>query len=159
MKSIMRLSPWDYKRLSNRATFVYGSRNRLLSTTDPPGKIEANTYDANGRVATQTQADGTTYQFAYTLDGNGKVTQTDMTDPRGYVKRLTFNSLGYTLTSTDAYGQPEAQTTTYEWQAGTNLLVSVTDALARKRPTPMMRRATCSRSRAWPPRRTPSRRR
>ncbi len=39
---------------------------------------------------------------------------------------------GYTLTSTDAFGQPEAQTTTYEWQATTNLLLSVTDALARK---------------------------
>jgi len=41
-------------------------------------------------------------------------------------------SVGYTLTNTEAYGQPEAQTTAYEWQAGTNLLLSVTDALNRK---------------------------
>jgi YD repeat-containing protein len=83
-------------------------------------------------VATQTQADSTTYQFAYTLDGNGDVTQTDVTDPRGYVKRFVFNSAGLTTSITDAYGEAVAQTTTYEWQATTNLLLSVTDALTRK---------------------------
>ena len=30
----------------------------------------------------QTLADGT-YHFAYTTDSNGKMTQTDVTDPRG----------------------------------------------------------------------------
>lgn len=39
---------------------------------------------------------------------------------------------GNPLSITDAFGQPEAQTTTYEWQATTNLLLSVTDALTRK---------------------------
>lgn len=34
--------------------------------------------------------------------------------------------------SIHAYEQPEAQTTIYEWQAKTNLLLSVTDALTRK---------------------------
>jgi hypothetical protein len=34
--------------------------------------------------------------------------------------------------SIHAYEQPEAQTTTYEWQATTNLLLSMTDALTRK---------------------------
>ena len=38
-----------------------------------------NQYDANGRVTLQTQADSTTFQFAYTLDGTGRVTQTDVT--------------------------------------------------------------------------------
>jgi RHS repeat-associated protein len=119
--------------LTGVAEYTYDASHRLLTMKEPNGNTHVtNTYDANGRVATQTQADSTTYQFAYTLDGSGKVTQTDMTDPRGYVKRLTFNSVGYTLTSTEAYGQPEAQTTTYEWQATTNLLLSVTDALTRK---------------------------
>lgn len=119
--------------LTGVAEYTYDASHRLLTMKEPGGNTHVtNTYDANGRVATQTQADTTTYQFAYTLDGNGKVTQTDLTDPRGYVKRLTFNSAGYTLTSTEAYGQPEAQTTTYEWQVTTNLLLSVTDALSRK---------------------------
>ena len=115
------------------AVYTYDTSHRLLTMTDPGGNVHVtNTYDANGRVATQAQADSTTYQFAYTLDGSGNVTQTNMTDPRGYIQQLTFNSAGYPLTSTDAYGQPEAQTTTYEWQATTNLLLSVTDALSRK---------------------------
>ncbi|OQW36992.1 MAG: hypothetical protein A4E19_14760 [Nitrospira sp. SG-bin1] len=118
---------------SGVSEYTYDASHRLLTAKEPNGNLHVtNVYDANGRVQTQTQADSTTYQFAYTLDGTGKVTQTDMTDPRGFVKRLTFNSAGYTLTSTDAFGQPEAQETTYEWQAGTNLLLSVTDQLSRK---------------------------
>jgi len=37
-----------------------------------------------------------------------------MTDPRGIVRRLTFNASGYPLTDTLAFGLPEAQTFTYE---------------------------------------------
>ncbi len=119
--------------LSGVREYTYDASHRLLTAKEPNGNLHVtNTYDANGRVETQTRPDSTTYQFAYTLDGSGKVTQTDMTDPRGYVKRLTFNSAGYTLTSIDALGEPEAQSTTYAWQAGTNLLLSVTDQLSRK---------------------------
>jgi hypothetical protein len=32
------------------------------------------------------------YQFAYTVDGSGTITRTVITDPRGHVERLTFNS-------------------------------------------------------------------
>ena len=77
-------------------------------------------------------ADGGFYTFAYTLGGNGKVTQTDITDPRGNVRRVTFNSSGFTLTDTAAVGKPEQQTVTYERQAGTNKLLSVTDPIGRK---------------------------
>ena len=113
--------------------YTYDTSHRLLTAKEPNGNTHVtNTYDANGRVATQTQADSTTYQFAYTLDGSGNVTQTDVTDPRGYVKRFVFNSAGLTTSITDAYGETIAQTTTYEWQATTNLLLSVTDALSRK---------------------------
>ena len=38
-----------------------------------------NHYDSNGRVDLQTQADMTTVEFAYTLDGLGRVEQTDLT--------------------------------------------------------------------------------
>ncbi len=119
--------------LTGVAEYTYDASHRLLTMKEPGGQTHVtNTYDANGRVATQTQADSTTYQFAYTLDGSGNVTQTDVTDPRGYVKRFVFNSAGLTTSITDAYGEAIAQTTTYEWQATTNLLLSVTDALSRK---------------------------
>jgi RHS repeat-associated protein len=113
--------------------YTYDTSHRMLTIKDPRNiTYLTNTYDANGRVATQMQADSTTYQFAYTLDGSGKVTQTDVTDPRGFVRRVTFNSDGYALTDTAAFGEPEAQTLTYERQAGTNLILGVTDALTRK---------------------------
>lgn len=113
--------------------YTYDASHRMLTLKDPKNIVYlTNTYDANGRVATQTQADSTTYQFAYTLDGSGNVTQTDVTDPRGFVRRVTFNSSGYALTDTTAFGQAEAQTLTYVRQAGTNLILSVTDTLSRK---------------------------
>ncbi len=113
--------------------YTYDTSHRMLTIKDPKNiTYLTNTYDANGRIATQTQADSTTYQFAYTLDGSGKVTQTDVTDPWNIVRRVTFNSDGYALTDTTAFGEPEAQTTTYTRQAGTNLILSVTDALNRQ---------------------------
>jgi len=90
-----------------------------------------NEYNSAGRVTKQTQADNSTYQFAYTLNTNGKITQTDVTDPRGNVRRLTFNSNGYTLSVTRALGKPEQQIFSYERQSGTNLILSVTDPLSR----------------------------
>jgi YD repeat-containing protein len=69
------------------------SGDKLLTITDPRGiTYLTHTYDAAGRVATQTLADGTIYQFAYTLDANGKIIQTDVTNPRGFVRRVTFNA-------------------------------------------------------------------
>ena len=143
--------------LSTGRTVSYGydSQFRLTHVTDPAGGVTeytydgtssrihtikdargivflTNEYDANGRVILQTQADGTTYQFAYTLDGTGKVTQTDVTDPRGHVRRVTFNSAGYPLTDTRAHGTALAQTATYTRQATTHLPTSTTDALGRR---------------------------
>nr|WP_276208957.1 RHS repeat domain-containing protein [Burkholderia cenocepacia] len=54
-----------------------------------------NQYDTHNRVAQQTLADGGIYQFAYTLDGSGNVTQTSITDPNGNVRQIAFNSSGY----------------------------------------------------------------
>jgi RHS repeat-associated protein len=125
---------WKVTDPANGITeYTYDASHRMLTIKDPKNIVFlTNVYDANGRISQQTQADNTTYQFAYTLDGNGKVTQTDVTDPRSAIRRLTFNSSGYALTDTRAFGQPEAQTLTYERQAGTNLILSVTDALNRK---------------------------
>ena len=76
-----------------------------------------NEYDDGDRVIKQTQADGSTYEFEYTVDANGKITQTLVTDPRGNIRRVTFNADGYMLTDTRALGTPEEQTTIYERQA------------------------------------------
>jgi RHS repeat-associated protein len=125
---------WKVTNPNNGVTeYTYDASNRMLTIKDARGIVYlTNEYDANGRVTRQTQADQTTFQFAYTLDANNKVTQTDVTNPRGYVRRVTFNSSGYTLTETFALGTPEEQTYTYDRQAGTNLVQSVTDPLGRR---------------------------
>jgi RHS repeat-associated protein len=81
-----------------------------------------------GWVKTQTHADTGVYHFAYTVV-NGKSTQTDVTDPRGYVRRVTFNADGYTLADTRALGQPEARTTTSNRPSTNNFIGTSTDGL------------------------------
>jgi RHS repeat-associated protein len=114
--------------------YTYDASHRMLTLKDPRQTVFLiNEYDPNGRVIRQTQADTTTYQFMYTVDSaTGKIGQTDVTDPRGFVRRLTFNSNGHTMTDTRAFGQPVAQMTVYERQVGTNFIVAMTDALARR---------------------------
>ncbi|HEV8441136.1 MAG TPA: RHS repeat-associated core domain-containing protein [Methylomirabilota bacterium] len=112
--------------------YTYDASHRMLSVTDPRGvRSLLNEYDASGRVIRQTRADSTDYRFAYTLDAAGKIVQTDVTDPRANVRRVVFNS-GYAVSDTSAVGWPEQQTVTYERQAGSNFILSATDALGRK---------------------------
>jgi RHS repeat-associated protein len=134
-------------------SYAYDADGRLIQVTDPGGGVTdyiydlshrmlrikdarhivylTNEYDANGRVIQQTHADGGTYQFNYSLDSNGKVIQTEVTDARGNVRRNTFNANGYWLTDTYAVGKPEQQTFTVERQAESNFVLTSTDPLTR----------------------------
>ena len=58
------------------------------------------------------------------------VAQVDVTDPRGYVRRVVFGQTGYMASDTHALGQTEEQTVTYSYYSD-NLLQSVTDSLGR----------------------------
>lgn len=113
--------------------YTYDASHRMLTIKDARGIVFlTNEYDANGRVTRQTQADSTTYEFAYTVDGGGKVTQTELTNPRGYVRRATFSAAGYPVTDTQAQGNALAQTMTYTRQSGTNFILTATDQLSRQ---------------------------
>jgi RHS repeat-associated protein len=117
--------------------YTYDTSGRMLTVKDRRGNIMVtNQYDpTTGRVTQQTLAAGSpaqaVYQFVYTTDGSGNVTQTDVTDPRGNVRRTTFHSSGYAATIIHAYGTPQAQTITYVRDTS-GLPLSVTDALGRK---------------------------
>jgi len=141
--------------LGRTVSYTYNASGRLATVTDPNLKVEqynydatsgnmisvikpqgnqmmTNIYDANGRVTQQTLADGGIYQFAYTLGAGGRVTQTDVTDPRGNVRRRQFNSNGYLTSLTLALGKPEQQVFSYERDSTSNQLLSMTDPLGRK---------------------------
>jgi hypothetical protein len=90
-----------------------------------------NDYDANSRVSQRTYANSGTIQFAYTLDVNGKVTSTNVTDQGGNVRQVGFNAMGLITTDTYPLGQPEAETVTFSRNATSGLLNSTTDALGR----------------------------
>jgi len=111
--------------------YTYDTSHRMLTLKDARGIVFlTNHYDANGRVDLQTQADSTTYAFAYTLDGAGKVTQTDVTDPRGIVRRAAYGSSGYLASDTAAFGTSLARTTSFTRNSN-NLVTRATDGLGR----------------------------
>ena len=114
-----------------RYTYEADGSSRMITLQDPRGNVFLTNYYDENRVARQTHADGALYHFAYTEDASGKVTQTDVTDPLGNARRVTFNAAGYMLTDTCAVGKPEQQVRAYTRQPGTNLVLSQTDALGR----------------------------
>src|SRR6185436_4052016 len=81
---------WKVTDVMNGVTeHTYDSAHRMLTLKTPRGiTFLTNEYDANGRVSKQTEGDGGTFTFAYTLDAAGRVTQTDVTDPRGWLRRM-----------------------------------------------------------------------
>jgi RHS repeat-associated protein len=114
-------------------TFTYDTNNNMQTIKDARGIVYlTNQYDANNRVYKQTLADSSVYQFAYTLDANNNVTQTNVTDPRGFVRQLVFNSDGYVTNDTQALGKTEQQIVTYTRQPVSGLITSMVDALSRQ---------------------------
>lgn len=118
----------------NVTTYTYGTAGPapyaptegLLTITDPKGITWLkNQYDSGGRVIRQTLANGATYTYAYTLAG-ATITQTTVTDPRGYATTYRFTPVQY-VSQIDAPGQ----TTINTYDPATNQLLSVKDALNR----------------------------
>jgi RHS repeat-associated protein len=112
--------------------FTYDTSHRMLTIKDPRNiTYLTNQYDSNGRVSQQTQADTGVFEFDYTLNGSGKVTQTEVTDPEGHVTRTTFDTNGYLATQVEAYGTSLARTTTITRASGSNFVTNVEDGLLR----------------------------
>ncbi len=124
------------------------STGALTQITDAKGiTYLTNSYYANGRVSQQTLNDGTanppTYQFSYVdySPPTSRVQETAVTDPRGIVRRVQFDTRGYTISDTRAYttpqyptnppGPPEQQTSTYTRRAD-GLVESMTDPLGHR---------------------------
>ena len=114
------------------STYTYDGTGRMETLTDRRGiTFLTNTYDTSSRVVMQTRADNSTFEFDYTVNGSGQVTQTDVTNPAGFVRRLTFNSAGYITSDIRAYGEADQQTTTYSRATSSNLISNIDDPLGR----------------------------
>jgi RHS repeat-associated protein len=101
--------------------YSYINPGRIVSVTDPRGNVVKQiTYDANGRVASQTFADGGTETYSYQLSGT-IVTSSTVTSPTGTTQTRRFNASGYVIGITDASGQ----TATIQRDLNTNVAVSV----------------------------------
>jgi RHS repeat-associated protein len=91
-------------------TFAYDSQGRLSQMADPRGIVVfQNTYDANGRVIQQTEANGGAFSYSYTLLNpmvpTSPVLDTTVTDPMGNQSTYRFSPQGYLLDATDSSGQ------------------------------------------------------
>ena len=116
-------------------SYTYDSGNRMLTVTDPRGNTEStNVYDpTSGRVSTQTLADGTsTFQFAYTLNSNSQIIQSNVTDPNGNTEIKYFDNYGFLTSDVQASGSSVAQIFTFARDPATELITSMTDPLGRQ---------------------------
>jgi RHS repeat-associated protein len=111
---------WD--TVNNRISSIKDERNNTLVSL---------TYDGNGRVATQTLVDSSTFGFAYTLSGS-TVTRTDVTDRRGSVRKVEFSGSGYITKNTFPVGLAEEQVTNFTVDSTTGRVTAMTDALSRQ---------------------------
>ena len=112
--------------------YEYDGSGRMTAVVNARGnKYLQVAYDANGRVKTQTTADGGVFTFDYVLDETGKVEATKVTDPLGNQRKVGFDSEGFPVSNTRAVGTELAQTTSYDRQPGTGLVLSSTDPLGR----------------------------
>jgi RHS repeat-associated protein len=115
----------------NVEQYGYDTSSRMTTITDKrTNVVTTNVYDANSRVFKQTLGDGTFWQFVYTLDGSGNVTQTTVNDPRTYVNQFTLNTSGFVTQAVLAQGQSVQQTYTYQRDSNNRVQFS-TDAKSR----------------------------
>ena len=98
--------------LGNLTQFTYNALGKILTTTDPLGHVTTNTYNAAGNLlSTKDPLDNIT-SFGYSLfDGQ----RTSMTDARGNITSYTYTG-GYLTKETDALGHE----TTFTYDANGN---------------------------------------
>ncbi|HKR21391.1 MAG TPA: DUF6531 domain-containing protein, partial [Pyrinomonadaceae bacterium] len=107
---------------------TYDGFDRITKAKDNIGREILYAYDASGRLSQVTELNlGTT---KYTYDTSNRMLTVE--DPRGIVRRTTFNDEGFVTAVTYAQGTAEQATITYERQPGTNLLASTLDPRGRR---------------------------
>ncbi|MFC0005790.1 pre-peptidase C-terminal domain-containing protein [Micromonospora siamensis] len=114
-------------------TYGYDTAHRMTTVTDARGiTYLTNTYDANGRVASQAMPDGVSYRFAYTTDANGRVVKTAVTEPDGSVRETSFDADRRVVAETTAAGTAQERTSTTTRDPVTHLPTALVDPYGRR---------------------------
>jgi RHS repeat-associated protein len=101
--------------------YTYDAQHFFLTATDPRGNsIIADTYYPDGRLMSETDALGHTFQYAYDLEAR----MTVVTNPDGGIVTTVRDEQGNVVSQTD----PLSRTTRYSYDDNNNVL-SETDAL------------------------------
>jgi|GEM_PF-1136118 len=112
---------------------TYDEAGRLLTVTDAENSSESYTYDAVGNRLTFTNKKAATWTYVYdanrrlieehtpqvavTTVGESGGNLTTSTANASIVTRMIYDALGNVTSRTEAYGRPEARTTTYQYDA------------------------------------------
>jgi len=105
--------------------YTYDEHHRMRSAKEPGMELDHD-YDAAGRVVRQEVAGWGAWKFSYTLDEHGAVVQTDVVNPDGLHRRVSFNADGYPRSDTRSPGLLGERVTRYERGPGGNLVTRIT---------------------------------
>ena len=115
---VTRIVSASGKPEASTTSFTYDQAScNLTSTTDPNGSVTAFTYDPAGNVASVTDAENRTTQYAY--DALNRLTQ--VTDPIGSVTSYEYDQSSNLTRLTDARGS----TTPFEYDSQDRLIKTI----------------------------------
>jgi RHS repeat-associated protein len=116
--NVQGANPDDYATL-----FTYDAAGRLLTETDPLGHVTTHAYDKVGNETSVTDPNNHTTSYQY--DAQNRVTR--ITTPDNGITQFTYDGTGGRLTTTD----PKNHTTTYTYDAA-NRETSVTSPTGQR---------------------------
>jgi YD repeat-containing protein len=117
--------PKENWRRETTKEYSYDDSGQMV-TIKEPGILIRNQYDEGGRVIKQILTDGSTFEFSYALNEDGKIEQTDVRRPDGSLRSVTFNSDGYTISDTYLKGSSRQFTIVHNRVPGNNRVIDLT---------------------------------
>lgn len=114
--------------------------HQILTVKDARGNNRVtNTYYSgtgnpalDGRVKTQTYADGTSKAFSYEFDANGNITASEVKDQRGVIHRREYDGSRYLIKDILGKGTANQAITQYQRDPTTHQVLLETDPLGRQ---------------------------
>jgi len=98
--------------------FTYDAAGRLLSKTDPTGRVVSHAWDSRSRLVDIGYADGSHETFTYATSGADVALLTQRSDRNGNRTDIAYDLAGRVILTTEAVGQPETVSTAMTYLDG-----------------------------------------